>query len=53
MRDMNLTAEQLENTKYLKSHINRNRQSQAQELRELATDLISNWEYVAINSNAE
>jgi hypothetical protein len=45
LRDMNLTTEQLEKTKYLTSYIQKNRMSQVEELRELSMSLVKQWEY--------
>jgi hypothetical protein len=45
LRDMNLTTEQLEKTKYLTSCIQKNRMSQVEELRELSMSLVKQWEY--------
>ena len=53
LREMNLTTEQIEKTKYLMSYVQRNRQSQVQELRELSVGLIKQWEYNIMTDSNE
>jgi hypothetical protein len=52
LKEMNLTTDQIEKTKYLMSYVQRNRMSQVQELRELSIDLIKQWEYNIMTENS-
>lgn len=54
LKDMNLTPDQIAKTKHLMSHVQRNRMSQVQELRELSIDLVKQWEYnIMMENNLE
>jgi hypothetical protein len=50
---MNLTADQIEKSRNLITIVQRNRQSLAQELRELSFDLIKQWEYNIMNDTTQ
>jgi hypothetical protein len=48
LQTLNLSADDLQNTKHLQHLLQRNRMSQVQQLRELCREVLSTWDYTMV-----